>query len=124
MTGTSIDFSLPVLAGARTGLHTVAAMSHRLVVASRHTDPRSTAATRAAEALGYRGVSIEVADLFVTDEPLGEALRALLIDPLVQVEDGTPAGEAATPSMSCRATGSPIGPRPSCSAPGGGWASR
>ena len=68
MTGVSIDFSLPLLAGARTGLHTVAAMSHRLVVASRHTDPRSTATTRAAAALGYHGVSIEVADLFVTRE--------------------------------------------------------
>ena len=94
MTGVSIDFSLPLLAGARTGLHTVAAMSHRLVVASRHTDPRSTATTRAAAALGYHGVSIEVADLFVTDEPIGEALRSLLIDPLIQVEDDTPAGEA------------------------------
>ena len=54
------------------------------MVAMAQTDPRSVQFTRAARTLGYPAVTIEVADLYLTDRPLPATLINLLVDPLVQ----------------------------------------
>ena len=47
-------------------------------------DPRATALTSAATALGHPDVRIEIADAYAIGAPLSAGLQALVVDPLIQ----------------------------------------
>ena len=73
--------STPSATGQGTGPGTL------VTVWTRGQDPRATALTSAAAALGYPGVRIELADAYEVDGHLSDELVGLVVDPLIQHTD-------------------------------------